>query len=129
MGPVLVTRRDGENMVLMTETDLKDRTELLNLAGHIMTAVAGAFEDGSLIKRMNESFAWMHVLKPEAQEECVQSLIKNTRAAFALDTPSVALINFESWKETAYAVAHGLLDEEVEWLDEVEVVEEPLAVG
>ncbi|WP_237206834.1 type II toxin-antitoxin system Phd/YefM family antitoxin [Rothia nasimurium] len=48
--PVLVTRRDGENLVLMTEHEADDRRDMFAIAAQIIAATT--LKGGSLAERM-----------------------------------------------------------------------------
>lgn len=121
--PVLVTRRDGESLVLMSQREAEGRTRLLSLAAQLITV---AFDDaGSLAQRMTRAFPWMHALSSADQESCAQDLVDAARASFATDQPHLATIELTSWKETATAVAAGLGGADVEWLDTADTVERP----
>ncbi len=88
--------------------------------------MSALFDDrGTLVERMIDRFPWIGVFKPEGQEECVHALINAARTAFATNSPRVAMMTLIPWRETASAIAEGLGDEPVDWLDEPEVVPNP----
>ncbi|WP_458117201.1 prevent-host-death protein [Arthrobacter sp. D2-10] len=121
--PVQVTRRDGESLVLMSESADKARDALLELAAQLV-AVSTSTE-GTLASRMSDRFPWMLALSPADQEACANAVLAAARASFATHQPHLAVAELTSWRETATAIAAGLGKEPVEWLDESEAVERP----
>jgi hypothetical protein len=121
--PVQVTRRDGESLVLMSESADKARDALLELAAQLV-AVSTSTE-GTLATRMSDRFPWMLALSPADQEACANGVLAAARASFATHQPHLAVAELTSWRETATAMAAGLGKESVEWLDEAEAVERP----
>nr|WP_308194189.1 prevent-host-death protein [Microbacterium sp. VKM Ac-2923] len=118
-----VTRRDGESLVLMTQREAHGRAQLLNFAAQLITVTLD--DEGSLPDRMAKSFPWMLALTATDREQCANDLVDAARASFATDQPHLALAELTSWRETAVAVAAGLGDARVEWLDDGETVERP----
>ncbi|WP_285245753.1 prevent-host-death protein [Pseudarthrobacter sp. fls2-241-R2A-127] len=121
--PVQVTRRDGESLVLMSESADKARDALLELAAQLV-AVSTSTE-GTLASRMSDRFPWMLALSPADQEACANAVLAAARASFATHQPHLAVAELTSWRETATAIAAGLGKESIEWLDEAEAVERP----
>lgn len=121
--PVQVTRRDGESLVLMSESADKARDALLELAAQLVAVSTST--DGTLASRMSDRFPWMLALSPADQEACATAVLAAARASFATHQPHLAVAELTSWRETATAIAAGLGKEPVEWLDEAEAVERP----
>lgn len=121
--PVQVTRRDGESLVLMSESADKARDALLELAAQLV--VVSTSTDGTLAGRMSDRFPWMLALSPVDQEACATAVLAAARASFATHQPHLAIAELTSWRETATAIAAGLGKEPVEWLEEAEAVERP----
>ena len=121
--PVVVTRRDGENLVLMSEREATEHRKMFELAAQIIAATT--FDTGTLAERMSNVFPWMLALTPEAREECADSLIDSARASFSTNQPTMLLIEVTSWFETATARAAGLHNIDVAWLDEPLSVDYP----
>jgi hypothetical protein len=104
--PVLVTRRDGKDFVLMTEAEAEARQKLLEFAAQL---IAVTLDDrGSLADRMSNQFPWMLAFDEEGRVACAQELIDAARASFATQKASLAIMAFTSWRETALAIAEGL---------------------
>ncbi|MFK0042236.1 prevent-host-death protein [Paenarthrobacter sp. NPDC090517] len=121
--PVQVTRRDGESLVLMSESADKARDALLELAAQLVAVSTST--DGTLAGRMSDRFPWMLALSPVDQEACATAVLAAARASFATHQPHLAIAELTSWRETATAIAAGLGREPVEWLEEDEAVERP----
>ena len=114
--PVVVTRRDGENLVLMSEQEAEDRRKMFEVAAQIIAATT--LDTGTLAERMSDVFPWMLALAPAGRDECAKSLIDAARASFSANQPAMLLIEVTSWFETATAKAAGLHNIDVAWLDE-----------
>lgn len=121
--PVLVTRRDGENLVLMTEHEADSRRDMFAIGAQIIAATT--LDRGTLAERMATVFPWMLALNDRDRELCARELVEVSRAAFATNQPKALLIEVTSWFETATALAAGLHEAEVGWLDEPVAVEAP----
>ena len=121
--PVRVTRRDGESLVLMSESADQARAALLELAAELV-AVSTSTE-GTLASRMSDRFPWMLALRPVDQDACANDVLAAARASFATNQPHLAIAELTAWRETATAIAAGLGKEPVEWLDDSEAVERP----
>ena len=121
--PVRVTRRDGEALVLMSESADRARASLLELAAQLVAVSTST--DGTLASKMSDRFPWMLALSPADQEACASQILAAARASFATNQPHLAISELTSWRESATAIAAGLGKEPVEWLDAVENVERP----
>ncbi|MFT4088235.1 MAG: prevent-host-death protein [Gordonia sp. (in: high G+C Gram-positive bacteria)] len=113
--PVRVTRRDGEDLVLMSQREADGRERLLEFAAQLIGVAVD--DDGPLASRMSRVFPWMLALSPEDRATCAQDLVDAARASFFTDQPYLALAELTSWRETATAMAAGLGRADVEWLD------------
>lgn len=114
--PLLLTRPDGDALVLMSQREAESREQLYRIAVPIITAVLDG--DGSLAERLSKTFPWMLALSEADRASCAQELVDAVRAAVATEEPHVATAALTSWKETATAVAAGLNGTELEWLDD-----------
>ena len=121
--PVEVTRRDGESLVLMSGSADRARTNLLELAAKLVAVSTST--DGHLVTRMIDRFPWMLALSPADQQACANDILSAARASFATNQPHLAIAELTAWRETATAIAAGLGQEPVEWLDDSVVVERP----
>ena len=121
--PVTVTRRDGETLVMMTDSEDRARRELLDLAAQLIAIATDT--KGTLTERMSEVFPWMFALSPQGRDDCAQAVLQAARASFSTKQPHLAVAELTSWKETATALAAGLRNDPVEWLEDGEPVERP----
>lgn len=121
--PVEVTRRDGESLVIMSESTDRARKELLKLAAQLI--VVSTSLEGTLTSRMVDRFPWMEALSPKDQNTCATEILSAARASFATEQPHLAIAELTAWRETATAIAAGLDSRPVDWLDEAETVERP----
>lgn len=124
--PVTVTRRDGEALVLMSQSEAEGRARLLDFASQLITVTLDG--EGPFSERMSRAFPWMLALSPTDRETCAQDLVNAARASFSTDQPHLAIVELTSWKETATAIAAGLGNADLEWFDEddaAEIVERP----
>lgn len=121
--PVRVTRRDGESLVLMSESADAARISLLELAAQLVAVSTST--QGTLAARMSDRFPWMLALSPADRESCASDVLAAARASFATNQPHLAIAELASWRETATAIAAGLGREPVGWLADSETVERP----
>ena len=121
--PVDVTRRDGEDLVLMSKSEADARQRLLQFAGQLIAAATT--ERGSLAERMSDKFPWMLALSAADRELCATELLEAARASFATGQAHLAVAELTAWEETAIAIAAGLGASPVEWLAADELVERP----
>lgn len=123
--PVLVTRRDGEDFVLMSEREASARRILVELAAELIAVTTD--DRGTLVERMSNRFPWMLALKKADRDRCAKDLVEAARASFSTQKAHLVVAELAAWRETASAVAEGLNLNSIEWLDEPLPVEAPLA--
>jgi hypothetical protein len=123
IGPVEVTRRDGETLLLVTKRSVAGQNEILHIAAQVI-AIAWD-ERGSLVDRVAQQFPWIKLLKTEEQAECARSIVETARGAFAIDRPAALVTEIQAWRNTAEAHAAGWGQEERDWLAEPIVVSRP----
>ncbi|MFF1555565.1 prevent-host-death protein [Rhodococcus erythropolis] len=114
--PVTVTRRDGAPLVLMSQREADGRARLLEFAAQLIGVAVD--DDGPLTDRMSRAFPWMLALPPSDRVTCAQNLVDAARASFSTDQPHLVLTELTSWRETATAIAAGLGQVELDWLEE-----------
>ena len=122
--PVLVTRRDGENFVLMSEAEAEAQTQLLEFAAQLIAVTTN--ENGSLAERMTDRFPWMFALSERERETCADDLVRAARASFATGEAQLAIAELTAWKETATALAEGLTHYSGEWFEQPIPVSRPV---
>jgi hypothetical protein len=121
--PISVTRRDGQDLVLMSQRDADSREQLLQFAAQL---IAVAIDDrGSLADRMANAYPWMLALSQIDRERCARDLVDAARASFAIGQAHLIAAELTSWRETASALAAGIRNAPVDWLDDELLVERP----
>ncbi len=121
--PIRVTRRDGESLVLMSQRESDARESLLQLAAQIIGAAID--DEGTLAERMADRLPWMLALEPADQATCADDLVRAARASFATNQAHLAVAELTAWRETALAVAGGLVSGRVDWEATAEPVTRP----
>ena len=122
---VEITRRDGGNLILMTQAEADSRDQLLRFAGDLVIASTDGRD--SLAEHLADRLPWMLALSPEDRETCAQDVLKAARASFSTGQAHLAIATLTSWCETARLIAAGVTAEPVEWLEDSAelVVERP----
>jgi len=120
---VTVTRRDGEDLVLMSKNQAQSIPQFHSHVAQIVSALDD--ENGTLVERMTRYFPWMLALEADAREECSQDLIRTTKAALATNTPMLAINELNAWTATAETTALGIDFNDIEWLVSPILVERP----
>lgn len=124
-GPVTITRRDGETLILNKESDLADQREGLELAAHLVAASL-APGDVPFADRLRGPFPWVEFLSPPDREAFAQEIVDVARACAAMSRFERLLVTVNAWHSTAQAIADGYTpDEDLEWLDVPEPVADP----
>jgi hypothetical protein len=113
--PVTVTRRDGEDLVLTSKSQAASRNEFFEFTAKIVVATCG--EEGTLTERMVNQFPWMRALDKDDREKCAKNLIDAALISMTTHQTRHALIELNSWKDTAEAMAAGWFDEPLERLE------------
>lgn len=122
--PVEITRRDDAPLVLMSLRENDARDGLLELAAQII-AVTVDEDSRPLGERFADVFNWMWALDAVDREQCALDLIRASRASFSTKKAYLAMAELASWQATAAAVADGLKNTPVEWLEHFEPVKKP----
>lgn len=121
--PVTVTRRDGETLVLMSEREAAAQDRLFEFAAQIIAATTD--DRGTLVERMADRFPWMLALNPEDRATATAEIVSAARASFATKQAHLAFAELSAWRETAEALAAGLVSGPVDWFDDDVVVKRP----
>jgi len=122
--PVLVTRRDGEDLVLMTKREADATNALNEFAAQLLGVTTHSPKD--LADKMSTLYPWMLALREVDQITCATDLLTATRTALATGQPDRVVTELLSWRETARAVGDRLRESEGDWLDSLEPVGRPL---
>ncbi|MCL2090032.1 MAG: type II toxin-antitoxin system Phd/YefM family antitoxin [Micrococcales bacterium] len=127
-GPVTITRRDGEALVLMRKSEADADRAGLALASQIIAVAVTDWPD-SFAARLRGPFPWLLFLSQAAQERFAAELVETARActSVARFEPLATLIH--AWQSTAEAHAAGWATDDYDWLDTPVDVERPDAQG
>ena len=112
--PVTVTRRDGEDLVLSSKSQATSRNEFFEFTAKIVVATCG--ENGTLTERLVDQFPWMLALDKDDQVKCAKDLVEAALISMTTHQTRHALIELNSWKDTAEALAAGWFDDTDELL-------------
>lgn len=124
-GPVLITRRDGDPLVLTRASQAERDREGLELAAALVAASL-APEDRPFVERLHQPFPWLAFLSSTDQEAFASEAVQVARACAAVAHFDRLLLTIRAWKATAEEVAIGYTPhDELEWLDAAEPVADP----
>lgn len=124
-GPVHITRRDGADLVLALASDVDSERRAVQVASDLV--LASLADSGEpLGTRLRQQFPWVEFLSSRDRERFATEIVDVTRACAALGQFQRLLVTFEAWRSTATAIAAGYTsDEDLEWLAELAVVDDP----
>jgi PHD/YefM family antitoxin component YafN of YafNO toxin-antitoxin module len=124
-GPVTITRRDGESLVLAKSSDVAKEREGLELAARLVAAsLAPAVTP--FVERLRGPFPWLEFLRPTDRELFAREIVDIARACAAVSHFDRLLVTVTAWHSTAEAIAYGYTpDDKLEWLDEPAPVSDP----
>lgn len=125
--PVRITRRDGENLVLMTEEELNRQQTLLGVAAQIVAVSTFTAHDSELVAEMTRHFPWMLALTKDDRVNCAHEIIDDARASFSLGQPNLIVGTINAWRDTAEAIVAGYSADEYFVDAENPVLERPAA--
>lgn len=124
-GPVTITRRDGESLVLVKSTDVAKEREGLELAAHVVAASLAPGET-PFAERLRGPFPWVEFLNPNDRELFAHEIVDVARACAAVAQFDRLILTLTAWRSTAQAIAYGYTaDDELGWLDEPSPVSDP----
>lgn len=125
-GPVVVTRRDGEDLILATRHAVESERMGVRMAS-ILVAASLAPDDVPFADRLADAFPWIEFLSAEHRSEFADEIVSVARACASVSRYERLLITLKAWKDSAEAAAAGWADAPVDWLDEGEDVPDPRA--
>ncbi|MCL2453939.1 MAG: type II toxin-antitoxin system Phd/YefM family antitoxin [Micrococcales bacterium] len=123
-GPVTITRRDGEALVLMLKSEADADRAGLALASQIIAVAVTDWPD-SFAARLRGPFPWMLFLSETAQEEFAAELVETARACASIARFEPLATVIHAWQSTAEAHAAGWTGDGYDWLDSPVDVERP----
>jgi len=123
-GPVTITRRDGNDLVLMPKALVESENSGLEAVASVLEVLAG--DDGTPPTiRMVRTFPWVQFLPDEDKQEFVDDMVKTARACASVAKFEPLDIAIRAWKSTAEAHAAGWGKTDYVWLPEEIPVERP----
>lgn len=122
-GPVLVTRRDAEPLVLTSKADADEADQVLSAAAALI-GIAVSVDPNVFTEQIAIAFPWASVLSATERREFANELIDTARACFTLGQHALFLGTVNGWRATAEAYAAGLRGAPNDWLDEAEEADE-----
>lgn len=124
-GPVEISRRDGENLVLMRRSVMESEAMALALAADVVAASLGP-ADVPFVARLQDRFPWMHFLSLDEREQFAAEIVVCARACAAARQFGPFVADLEAWRGTAAAKASSPTpDADLEWFDSETTVERP----
>lgn len=124
-GPVLITRRDGESLVLTKASQADADRSGLELAAHVV-AVSLSTNDRPFVERLRDPFPWVALLSAEDQDSFASEVVDVARACATLSRFERLLISVSAWKDTAEKLASSLAaDADLQWFDDDIIVLDP----
>lgn len=124
-GPVEITRRDGESLLLTRKSEQDVQFTALNLAADLVAASLSP-DSRPFADRLADRFPWMELLTPEGRERFASEIVISARAGAAVHDLTPFLAELTSWHETAATKAAGFVpDAELDWYEDDEPVSRP----
>ncbi|RYF53839.1 MAG: type II toxin-antitoxin system Phd/YefM family antitoxin [Comamonadaceae bacterium] len=111
--PVTITRDGGEPLVLMSRREWEKQQRLAELATKF---IGIGTAESHLIDQMVDTFPWMEALSIEARTACARDLVSAACASLSTGELHLADAELTSWRETANAIADGLVPGSSDWL-------------
>ncbi len=106
-GPVTITRRDGDSLILTRESQVRSDRLGLEIAASLVAASLAPEEDGPFVRRLRVHFPWVTFLSETDQDEFAREVVDVARSCAAVSRFDRLLITLSAWKDTAEAIAAG----------------------
>nr|WP_206025721.1 hypothetical protein [Rhodococcus sp. 14C212] len=103
--PLRVTRRDDEDLVLMTAVRADQEREVLAAATAMVDALLHSGNRDLVRTVVEAAFPWVSYLSNEEAADFVDELIVSLRAGSSLDNPAPVARTIEMWRHTAEVYA------------------------
>lgn len=124
-GPVEVTRRDGESLVLTRKSEYDEHFAALAVAADLIAASL-APGDSPLESRLQVRFPWLRFLSSEDTSMFARDIIDTARGCAAVHDFTPFLVELTEWRATATATAAGFTaPQDLDWLDAPVQVPDP----
>ncbi len=124
-GPVMITRRDGEALVLTRASAVEHQRLGLQLAAQLIAASL-ADSTNPFLDRLRVPFPWLEFLSSADRASFAAEVIDVARACAAVWQFDRLLEVLTAWRSTAEAVAAGYTrDDDLTWISEPAPVTDP----
>ncbi|MFT4163923.1 MAG: hypothetical protein QM650_01615 [Microlunatus sp.] len=125
-GPVTITRRDGESLLLLKASDAERHHHGQVVAAQIVGAAVQAWP-GSLAEKLRLPFPWIEFLTEDERSAFAHEIVDVARACATFATFDRLESVVSSWQATAEAAALGIdpTGKDLEWLVEPVPVPRP----
>lgn len=124
---MLLTRSDGEDLMLTSATPARHDRQGLDLAAQLIAASLDT-SGRAFTVRLQEPFPWIGFLSPPEQEEFAQDVVATARACAAVRQFDRLVLTLQDWKRTAEAYVSGLTASiDVGWLTGATYAADPRA--
>ena len=127
-GPVRITRRDADDLVLLRADSLDSDRRGAELA--VRVARATLIHGGDMAAALDSLFPWTAVLSKNGRQRFAAEMDELVWASIQLGRFTRLLHEFASWEGTAEAIAAGYRpDDELDWYGADEMPEVPRPVA
>lgn len=124
-GPVTITRRDGESLVLTMSGQAETEREGLRLAAAVVAASLALSEE-PLPERLRDPFPWVEFLNEGDGQAFAVEVVRIARACASVGHFDRLVLTVHAWRATAEAIAGGYTpDDELDWLQAQEPAAQP----
>lgn len=103
--PLRVTRRDAEDLVLMTAARANQEHEVVSAAAAVLRALATTAEVGVFRSAVVSAFAWATLLSDAEVDQFARDLADAFQVGASLDNPAPPAQAIEAWRHTAEVYA------------------------
>ncbi|MDN6438446.1 MAG: hypothetical protein L0K27_03155 [Corynebacterium nuruki] len=122
-GPVTVTRRSNEDLVLVSAQKYGVPDLGMSAAAQLVAATAELKDVTAAVQRV---FPWVEFLSEVDRGRCIAELERKLLAAASMSSYGIFQEAVDGWEATAAAIADGAVpDGELEWLRSPSPVERP----
>lgn len=116
-GPVHITRRDADDLILMRADDLDQQERGIAAASGLLRATLRS--DGDLTAAFDSLYPWFALLSPVEQKACVDDVSKQLWSAADLGSYGALLRQVTDWRTTAEGYAAGkTTPADIQWSSE-----------
>jgi len=110
--PVVIERRDGEDLILAPASEVEKEREFFALAAHLV-AIAVSDDNSTFIQRLEAPFPWITLLTGTERHLFAQEIVEQARAAFSIRAPHPLLRTIAQWQATAEGHAAGVTNDSI----------------